>query len=182
MSPRRRVGSSASDWLRPPGAHPRRRGLRWVAAIAAVVIMATLATSAVVFAEHQAARRTQINEAAVQDSVRTFITQYTSPDPFNANAYAEKVLALGTGNFAKMYSDRMNEVVLQVAQSEPGFGTVQDIGIERWNPDGSASVIAVASMATKMPDGTKIDSGSRWEVTAIKEGDQWKVSDLIQVL
>lgn len=182
MSPRRRVESLSGDWLRPPGSQPRRKGLRLVGAIAAVLILAALATSVVVFSGNQATRRTQINEAAVQDSVRTFITQYTSPDPFNANAYAEKVLALGTGNFAKMYSDRMNEVVLQVAQSEPGFGTVQDVGIERWNPDGSASVIAVASMATKLPDGTKIDSGSRWEVTAIKEGDQWKVSDLIQVL
>jgi Mce-associated membrane protein len=76
----------------------------------------------------------------------------------------------------------MNEVVVQVAQAEPGFGTVQEVGVERWNPDGSASVIAVASMATKMPDGTKIDSNSRWQITAVKEGDQWKVSDLIQVL
>lgn len=182
MSPRRKVDLTPSQWLNKPESAPRRGGLRFIGAVAAFLILAALATSAVVFAENQSDRRTQIDAAAVQDSVRTFITQYTSPDPFNANDYAEKVLALGTGNFAKMYSDRMNEVVLQVAQSERGFGTVQDIGIERWNPDGSASVIAVASMTTKLPDGTKIDSASRWEVTAIKEGDQWKVSDLIQVL
>ena len=60
--------------------------------------------------------------------------------------------------------------------------TLQEIGIERWNPDGSANVIAVATMATRLPDGSIIDSGSRWEITAVKEGDQWKVSDLIQVL
>lgn len=182
MSPRRRVDSLAGDWLRPPVARPRVKGLRLVAVVAAMLILAALATSAVVFARNQAARRVQVEEAAVQDSVRTFLTQYTSPDPFNANDYVAKVLALGTGNFAKMYSDRTNEVVIQVAQAEPGFGTVRDIGIERWNPDGSATVIAVANMTTKMPDGTKIDSGSRWEVTAVKEGDQWKVSDLIQVL
>jgi Mce-associated membrane protein len=61
-------------------------------------------------------------------------------------------------------------------------GTVQEIGIERWNPDDSANVIAVSNMTTTMPDGKKIDSGSRWEITAVKEGDQWRVSDLIQVL
>jgi len=33
-----------------------------------------------------------------------------------------------------------------------------------------------------MPDGKKIETGSRWVVTAIREGEQWKVSDLIQVL
>jgi Mce-associated membrane protein len=37
-------------------------------------------------------------------------------------------------------------------------------------------------MTTKLPDGRKFDSSSRWEVTAVKEGDQWRVSDLIQVL
>ncbi len=182
MSPRRRVDSQPRDWVNPTAPRPRPRALRVVAAIASVLIVAALLTSAVVFAKNQVARRTQINEVAVQDFVRTFVTQYTSPDPFNANNYADKILALGTGNFAKMYSERMNEVVLQVAKAEPGFGTVQDLGIQRWNDDGSASVIAVASMATKLPDGTKIESASRWEITAIKEGDQWKVSDLIQVL
>ena len=108
--------------------------------------------------------------------------QYTSPDPFNANAYADKVLAQGTGNFAELYKEKMNDVVIQVAQAEPGFGAVQDIGIERWNEDGSASVITVANMTTTLPDGRKIQSGSRWVVTAVKEGEQWKVSNLIQVI
>lgn len=182
MSPRRRIGSQAPDWFRPPAPQPRRRALKIVAALAAVLIIAAVTTSAVVFAKDQATRRSQIREAAVISLVRTFITQYTSPDPFNANAYADKVLAFGTGNFAKLFSDRMNEVVLQVATAEPGVGSVQDVGIERWNADGSASVIAVANMTTKLPDGKKIDSASRWEVTAVEEGDQWKVSDLIQVL
>ena len=182
MSPRRRIEVGRIDPLRMPDPQPSRRKLTLVSALAAVVVVAAVTTSAVVFARQQAARSAQIREAAVLSFVRTFITQYTSPDPFNANDYADKVLALGTGGFAKLFSDRMNEVVIQVARAEPGIGTVQEIGIERWNNDGSASVLAVANMATKMPDGTKIDSGSRWEVTAIKEGDQWKVSDLIQVL
>jgi Mce-associated membrane protein len=76
----------------------------------------------------------------------------------------------------------MNEVVIQVARAERGFGAVQEVGIERWNTDGSASVIAVANMTTKLPDGETFDTNTRWEVTAVKEGDQWKVSDLIQVL
>ena len=179
MSPRRRI---AAPLFRMPAPQPGRRRLAVVAAIASVLIAVALATSGVVFAKAQAARQTQIREAAVISFVRAFVTQYASPDPFNANDYAEKILALGTGNFAKLCSEKMNEVVVQVARAEPGFGSVAEVGIERWNPDGSASVIAVANMTTKMPDGKKIDSASRWEVTAVKEGDQWKVSDLIQVL
>jgi Mce-associated membrane protein len=87
-----------------------------IGALAAAVIIAAVTISGVVFITDQTARRAQIREAAVLSFVRTFITQYTSPDPFNANDYADKVLALGTGNFAKMYSERMNEVVIQVPE------------------------------------------------------------------
>lgn len=182
MSPRRRLEPAQPSPFRLPDPPPSRRKLAVIGALAAAVITVAVAISAVVFVKNQTERRTQIREAAVVSFVRTFITQYTSPDPFNANDYADKVLALGTGNFAKMYSDRMNEVVIQVAQAERGFGTVQEIGIERWNNDGSASVIAVANMTTKLPDGQSFDTNTRWEVTAVREGDQWKVSDLIQVL
>jgi Mce-associated membrane protein len=182
MSPRRRLEPGQLSPFRLPDPPPSRRKLAVIGALAAAVITVAVAISAVVFVKNQTERRTQIREAAVVSFVRTFITQYTSPDPFNANDYADKVLALGTGNFAKMYSDRMNEVVIQVAQAERGFGTVQEIGIERWNNDGSASVIAVANMTTKLPDGQSFDTNTRWEVTAVREGDQWKVSDLIQVL
>ena len=111
-----------------------------------------------------------------------FITQYTSPDPFHANDYANKVLAQGTGQFAKLYQDKMNEIVIQVARAEPTKGSVQDLGIEHWNPDGSADVVVAATTNTKMPDGKTVASGSRWVVTTIKEGEQWKISNLLQVI
>lgn len=182
MSPRRRFDVAEWAALRMPEPRPSRRRLRMVASIAAAVMLVSLGVSAFVFAKSLAHQRDDIRNAAAIDFVRSFITQYTSPDPFNANAYADNVLSLGTGNFAKLYSEKMTEVVLRVAQAEPGVGTVQEIGIERWNPDNSVNVIAVANMTTTMPDGKKVDSGSRWEITAVKEGDQWKVSDLIQVL
>lgn len=182
MSPRRRFDEGDWSSLRMPEPRPSRHRLLVVASIAAVTMIVALSVSAFVFAKSVSQQRASVRNAAVIDFVRTFVTQYTSPDPYNANAYADKILALGTGNFATLYSEKMTEVVIQVAQAEPGVGTVQEIGIERWNPDDTANVIAVANMTTTMPDGKKIDSGSRWEVTAVKEGDQWKVSDLIQVL
>lgn len=182
MSPRRRIPANEVPSFRMPDPTPSRRRLRMVASVAAVAMVAALGLSAFVFAKSYTSQRAAVRSAAVIDFVRTFVTQYTSPDPFNANAYADKILALGTGNFAELYSQKMTEVVIQVAQAEPGVGSVQEIGIERWNDDGSANVIAVANMTTTLPDGKKIDSGSRWEITAVKEGDQWKVSDLIQVL
>lgn len=182
MSPRRRFDDGDWSSLRMPEPRPSHRRLRAVASLAAVAMLGALSVSAFVFTKSITQQRAAVRNAAVIDFVRSFVTQYTSPDPFHANAYADKILALGTGNFAKLYSDKMTEVVIQVAQAEPGVGTVQEIGIERWNPDDSANVIAVSNMTTTMPDGKKIDSGSRWEITAVKEGDQWRVSDLIQVL
>ncbi len=179
MSPRRRVDA---ELFVLPQSRPRRPRLAWIAAIAGTVLIAALITSAVVFGNWRTDHQRQVREAAVLGFVRSFVTQYTSPDPFHANDYADKILAMGTGQFAKLYSDKMNEVVLQVARSEPGVGTVQELGVEHWNDDGSVNVIAVSSMVTTMPDGRKIPSGNRWVITASREGEQWKVSNLIQVL
>ncbi|MGI9162914.1 MAG: mammalian cell entry protein [Mycobacterium sp.] len=147
-----------------------------------MALIAALTTSAVVFGNWRTGHQREIREAAVLTFVRSFVTQYTSPDPFHANDYTDKILAMGTGQFAKLYSDKINEVVVQVARAEPGVGSVQEIGIENWNDDGSANVVAVSTMITTMPDGRKLPSASRWVVTAMKEGDQWKVSNLIQVV
>lgn len=179
MSPRRRVDA---DLFVLPRSRPRRPRLALIAVIAGTLLAAALVTSAVVFGAWNSRHQREVREAAVLGFVRSFVTQYTSPDPFHANDYADKILAMGTGQFAKLYSDKMNEVVLQVARSEPGVGTVQELGVEHWNDDGSVNVIAVSSMVTTMPDGRKIPSGNRWVVTASREGDQWKVSNLIQVL
>lgn len=167
--------------LRRP-VEPGRRLLPLMVTVAAVAVCAAVTVSAMVFWHSQTERRTAIRDAAVIDFARSFIAQYTTPDPFNANAYADRVLAPGTGDFAKQYKEKMNDIVIQVAQSEPGVGTVQDLGIERWNDDGSASLVAVANMVTTMPDGAKVQTASRWVVTAIKEGEQWKVNNLIQVI
>ena len=115
MSPRRRFEAGHPPSFRLPDPHPPRGKLAVIGALAAAVIIAAVTISGVVFITDQMARRAQIREAAVLSFVRTFITQYTSPDPFNANDYADRVLALGTGNFAKMYSERMNEVVIQTS-------------------------------------------------------------------
>lgn len=167
--------------LRRP-VEPGRRLLPLMVTVAAVAVCAAVTVSAMVFWHSQTERRTAIRDAAVIDFARSFIAQYTTPDPFNANAYADRVLAQGTGDFAKQYKEKMNDIVIQVAHSEPGVGTVQDLGIERWNDDGSASLVAVANMVTTMPDGAKVQTASRWVVTAIKEGEQWKVNNLIQVI
>jgi len=182
MSPRRRFSPDTPELLRFPDSPTRPPGWGLITAIAAVVALAAVTVSTLVLIEHETMRRAQIRDAGVLGFVNSFVTQYTSPDPFNANQYAEQILARSTGTFATQFGENMNAVVFQVAQAERGFGTVQEIGIERWNDDGSADVIAVSLMTTKMPDGKTLDSGNRWVVTATREGEQWKVSNLLQVI
>jgi Mce-associated membrane protein len=111
------------------------------------------------------------------------MTAYTSLDPFNANAYADRILNQGTGDFAKIFSEKQNEIMIQVARAEPTAGTVVEAGVQRWNDNGSVDVLVATKISTKSPDGkSTIESGNRWVVTAIKEGQQWKISQLIQVI
>lgn len=182
MSPRRRIEPDSPELFRPTEPEPRRWVLPLVASLAAVAIVASVAVSALVLIKRESHIRAEKRDVAVLYFVRSFMTQYTSPDPFHANDYADKVLAQGTGQFAKLYQDKMNEIVVQVARAEPTAGSVQDIGIERWNEDGSADVVVAALTRTKLPDGKTIESGNRWVVTATKEGEQWKISNLLQVI
>ena len=128
MSPRRRIEPGTAEAFPMPVTAPRRPLLTVVIAVASLAVLTAVAVSAMVFTKSQSERSAAIREAAVIDFVRSFVTQYTSLDPFNANDYADRVLAQGTGEFAKMYEEKMNEIVVQVARAEPGVGTVADLG------------------------------------------------------
>ena len=111
------------------------------------------------------------------------MTMYTSLDPFNANAYADRVLAEGTGEFEANFRERLNEILIQVAQAEPTTGTVLEAGVQRWNDDGSVDVLVATKVTSTTPDGkTTFESGSRWVATTTREGEQWKIKNLIQVI
>ena len=115
--------------------------------------------------------------------VRSFMTGFTTLDPFHANAYVDRLLAQATGDFAKQYREKVNEVLISVAQAEPTKGTALDAGVERWNDDGSANVLVATEVTYKSPDGKQtIESTNRWVLTAQREGDQWKISSLQQVI
>jgi Mce-associated membrane protein len=115
--------------------------------------------------------------------VRSFMTGFTTLDPFHANAYVDRISAQSTGDFAKQYHDKQNQILIQVAQAEPTKGTTLDAGVERWNDDGSATVLVATTVTYKSPDQKQlIDNTNRWVVTAQREGDQWKISSLQQVI
>ncbi len=81
--------------------------------------------------------------------VRGFMTDYTTLDPFHANDYADRILAQGTGDFAKMFKEKMNEILIRVARAQPTDGqVVLAAGVQRWNDNGSADVL----VATKITD------------------------------
>jgi Mce-associated membrane protein len=183
MSPLRRITPADRETIfGVPDQEPGRRALTLAAAAAAVAVVSSVTVASLFFVKHESVHRAQIRDADALAFVKSFITNYTSPDPFHANDYANSVLAQGTGKFAKAFDESIDGIVIQVAQAERGFGAVQEIGIERWNSDASVDVIAVAMMTTKLPDGKPVESPSRWVVTATKEGEQWKVSDLKQVI
>jgi Mce-associated membrane protein len=115
--------------------------------------------------------------------VRAFMTGFTTLDPFHANVYMDRVLAQATGDFAKQYHDKKNEILVQVAEAEPTKGTILDAAVERWNDDGSANVLVATDVTYKTPDQKQLlDNTNRWVVTAQREGDQWKISSLQQVI
>jgi Mce-associated membrane protein len=186
MSPRKKVDAAERDFftttVRAPK-RPLRWGLPLTIGLSLVLVAAAIAASVFMLIGHESYRRTDVRDAAATGYVRGFMTAYTSLDPFHANDYADRILAQGTGDFAKSFKEKVNDIVIQVARAEPTTGVVQEAGVQRWNDNGSADILVATTIKSTGPDGkTPIESGSRWVVTTIEEGQQWKISQLIQVI
>jgi Mce-associated membrane protein len=183
MSPRRKVEPDELDFFQVTVGPARRWDLILISLAASVLIAAALTVGTLMLISHERDHRTEVNDAAALSYVREFMTGYTSLDPFNANAYVKRILGQGTGDFGKSFREKENEILIRVAQAEPTHGTVVDAGVQRWNDNGSADILVATKVTSKSPDGkSTIESGNRWVVTAIKEGQQWKISQLIQVI
>lgn len=204
MSPRRRIQPDeepllieripqTSLWSRVPLRRlklPRqwwKPSRQWVVptamAVAVLLAAGAITASSLTLVNHRSHHQLAMKEVDVLGFARSFMTRFTSLDPFHANDYVDRVLAQGTGDFAKQYREKVNEVLLNVAQAEPTKGTALDAGVERWNEDGSANVLVVTDVRYKSPDGKQtIENTSRWVLTAQREGDQWKISSLQQVI
>ena len=185
MSPRRRIDPADRDYFRfaVPPVHPLRWGLPVTAILSAVLVAAFIGASVFLLVSHESERRTELRDASALGYTKGFMTTYTTLDPFHANDYADRILAQATGEFSQQFNEKLNEIVVQVARAEPTTGRVLEAGVQRWNDDGSVDILVAAQVTTTTPDGkTTIDSGSRWVVTTIEEGQQWKISRLIQVI
>ena len=158
-------------------------GLPGLALVAVVVVAAAITVTALMLSSHVSDRRVQVRDADVLGFVGHFMTEYTTLDPFQANAYTDGILAGATGDFAKEFKEKQNLILIQVAQAEPTKGTVLDAGIEKWHDDGSVSLLVATKITTTTGNPPNpVESGNRWVVTAVKEGQQWKISQLTQVI
>lgn len=187
MSPKRRIDATLDPKtyfaFRVDKPAPLRWGLPVTVMVSALVAALAIAATVFMLVQHESQRRTDLRDAAALDYVRGFMTKYTTLDPFNANDYADRIMAQGTGDFAKQFNEKHNEIVIQVARSEPSTGEVLAAGVQRWNDNGSADVLVATKVTTSSPDGkSTVESGNRWVVTTIEEGQQWKISNLIQVI
>lgn len=184
MSPRRKFVPGEESLLVAPAPLPRRSWpLPIIAAVTGLLMATAITLSSLLLASHASHEQAIRKEHEVISFVKYFMVQFTSVDPYHANEYVEQVLAQATGDFAKEYHDKANQILIQVAQAEPATGSVVDAGVERWNDDGSVNILVVTEFTSKSPDGKQVyKNTNRWATTAIQEGNLWKISKLDQVV
>ncbi|PJE11648.1 MAG: mammalian cell entry protein [Mycobacterium sp.] len=180
MSPLRRIAPDERPlFVTTSPRRARHRGLALLAVPAGAVAAAAISVCAVVLNIHEAQRHTSIRDAEVLAYVRSFMTEFTSPDPFHANDYTDRVLAQATGEFAQEYRQNQNQILIEVARAEPTTGTVLEVGVSRWHDDGSVDVLVMTKFTTKSPDGKlQFERGNRWVVTARQEAERWRICRL----
>lgn len=184
MSPRRKFQPGEEPLLVARAVPPLRPwGVPLASAVAAVLMAAAITMCTLMLISHERTERVASKDREVLGYVTGFMTEFTSIDPFHANDYVSRIQAQATGDFAKQFRDKQNDILLQVARAEPATGTVLDAGVERWNDNGSASVIVATAVTTKTPDEKQVvQNTNRWAATATQEGKQWKISSLQQVI
>ena len=184
MSPRRKFQPGEPTLLvECPPPSPRPLGLPVGAAVAALLTIVAITLCTLMLISFERGERVAAKDRQVLNYVNGFMKELTSVDPFHANAYVERILGQATGDFAKQYREKANEILFQVAQAEPATGTVLESGVERWNDDGSATVIVATAVTTRSADEKQvIENANRWMATAAQEGNQWKISSLQQVI
>jgi Mce-associated membrane protein len=185
MSPRRKFRPGEGALLVATDSEVQRRpwGLPAAGAVAGVLMTAAITLSTLMLVEHESRERDASRDREVLNYVTGFMTQFTSIDPYHANDYIMRVFAQATGDFAKQYHDKANEILLQVARAEPATGTILGAAVERWNDDGSVTVMVATEVTSKSADQKQVfENTNRWTATATREGNQWKISSLLQVI
>jgi Mce-associated membrane protein len=185
MSPRRKFELGEEPLLVPHEVttEPRRLGLPAIVGAAGLVMAAAITLSTMMLISFESREHVASKDRQVVNYTKWFMAQFTSIDPFHANDYVMRIQAQATGDFAKQYHDKANEILLQVARAEPATGTVLDAGVERWNDDGTANVLVATEVTSKSPDEKQVvENTNRWTATVTQEGNQWKISNLQQVI
>ncbi|MBW0016328.1 MAG: mammalian cell entry protein [Mycobacterium sp.] len=183
MSPRRRFRPGEDSLLVAQALQPRPWGLPVAAAVATLVAVLAIALSTLSLVSHVSRDNATHKDQQAIGYVKWFMEMFTSVDPYHANEYVDKVLAQATGDFAKQYTDQANQILFQVARAERATGTVLDAGVERWNDDGSVNILVATDVISKSPDEKQVfENTNRWTATARQEGNQWKISNLAQVI
>jgi Mce-associated membrane protein len=195
MSPRRKIDAGEQPllnaqtvqlprkWLSHFAKPARPHRFSMLVTLAAILTLGALTACTLMFVSHLRADAQAEKNRAVLSYVSSFMTEFTSVDPYHANDYVDRMLAQATGDFQKQYQSSANEILFRIAQGERTRGTVLDAGVDRWNDDGSANVLVATEVTSKSPDGKQtFDNTDRWVATARQEGNGWKISNLSQVL
>lgn len=178
MSPRRQLVWGARP-ASGPAVPARRRGLLFVIIVSAAVAAASIALCGLDLKSHEALRQTMIKNAAALSYVRSFMTEFTSPDPDHTQVYTARILAQATGDFAEQYRLNQNTILRQLAEIEPTTGTILDAGVARHNDNGGIEVLVTTKLTSKSPDGRlQAARTSCWVVTVKQEGARWKISNI----
>src|SRR5580693_341923 len=118
MSPRRKFGLGEEPLLVPREVTAERRwwGLPVIAAVGALVMAAAITVATLMLISFETREHAATKDRAVVDYTKWFMGQFTSIDPFHANDYITRIMAQATGDFAKQYQVKANEILLQVAR------------------------------------------------------------------
>ncbi|MFC7495151.1 MULTISPECIES: hypothetical protein [unclassified Nocardioides] len=161
-------------------APPRRR--HWLPLVAAVVVLAAVASAVWTGLEVRDERAADERGRAALAAGRVAATAFTSYDHRHIDEDLDRVAAISTGTFREEFTKALGALTGAIREAGGiSRGEVTQIGVVRQTSRAAVVIAAVDATITNKATRTPSQRRYRLEITLTRVGDDWLISDISPV-
>ena len=147
--------------------------------VAALLIGAALALTALMLWQHRAVVAQRAADDRFVEAARTGVTALLSIDHAHAKDDVARILDLSTGTFRDDFARRADDFIQTAEKSQAVTkGSISAAALESAEADSAVVLVAAASQVTNLSGAKEDPRPWRMSVTVTRDGDKVKMSDV----
>ena len=147
--------------------------------VAALLIGAALALTALMLWQHRTVSAQRAADERFVEAARTGVTALLTIDHSHAKDDVARILDLSTGSFRDDFARRADDFIQTAEKSKAVTkGSISAAALESAEPDTAVVLVAAASQVTNLSGAKEDPRPWRMSVTVTRDGDKVKMSDV----